>query len=319
MNRKLVLVVAVFAIAAAALFGQKATGKKVLYLDSYNSDYAWSAGILDGITAGLKGSGVTFDVLHMDTKNNPSADFAKQAALNAKAYIEKTRPDVVIASDDNATRLVIMPYFKDAALPVVHLGLNWDASIYGMPYTNTTGMIEVSHVKELVARLLEYAKGRKVGFITGDSETERKELKYYKLLFNLEFASEKFVTTFADWKVAYKEMAGSVDAIFFGNNAAIKGWDAQEAASLVGSVTKIPTGTINGYVMPFAMIGMVKPPEEFGVWGAQTALRILGGAAPSSIPSTQNKQTKFQLNVKLASAAGIVFKPALIKNATIVQ
>ena len=46
----------------------------------------------------------------------------------AKAEIDAFKPDVVIAADDNASKYLIEPYFKDAALPFVFCGVNWDAS-----------------------------------------------------------------------------------------------------------------------------------------------------------------------------------------------
>jgi ABC-type uncharacterized transport system substrate-binding protein len=72
-------------------------------------------------------------------------------------------------------------------------------------------------------------------------------------------------------------------------------------------------------MMPYAMIGMAKSAEEQGIWAAQTALRILGGTSPSSIEITRNKKEDLMLNVKIASKAGIVFKPALVSNAKIIK
>lgn len=304
---------------SASLFGQSATGKKVLFVDSYHSGYEWSDGILRGLKAGLQGSGVVLDVFHMDTKNNPADDFKKQAGLKAKAHIEQTKPNLVIVADDNATNYLLMPFYKNAALPFLFVGINWEASAYGLPYSNATGMLEVALVSQLVANLKEYAKGDRVGFITGDSETERKELKSYKEILKLQFASEKFVKTFAEWKDEYKKMAGSVDMILFGNNAGIKDWNQAEAVKLVTENAKVPTGTINDYIMPYVMIGMVKIPDEFGLWAAENSIKILKGESPKGIPMVQNKQQKLMLNVGLASKAGIVIKPALLKNATIVK
>ena len=318
--RKIALsVIAAGLCISASLFGQSAAGKKVLFVDSYHAGYEWSDGILRGLKAGLQGSGVVLDVIHMDTKNNPSEDFKKQAGVKAKAHIDQTKPNLVIVADDNATNYILMPFYKNAAVPFLFVGINWEASAYGLPYANATGMLEVALVSQLVANLKEYAKGDRVGFITGDSETERKELKSYKEILKLQFASEKFVKTFPEWKDEFKKMSGSVDMILFGNNAGIKDWNAAEAAKLAADNAKVPTGTINDYIMPFVMIGMVKVPDEFGVWAAQTGLKILKGDSPKSIPVTQNKQQKLMVNVGLATKAGIVIKPTLLKNATIVK
>ena len=65
-------------------------------------------------------------IFRMDTKRNTDEEFKKTAALKAKAEIEASKPDVVIAADDNASKYLIQPYFKDASLPFVFCGVNWD-------------------------------------------------------------------------------------------------------------------------------------------------------------------------------------------------
>jgi ABC-type uncharacterized transport system substrate-binding protein len=52
---------------------------------------------------------------------------------------------------------------------------------------------------------------------------------------------------------------------------------------------------------------------------AKTALDIMKGASPASIPVTGNKQGKVYINPRLAAAAGIVFKPELVRNATVAK
>lgn len=82
-------------------------GKKVLFIDSYHEGYGWSDGITTGIKTGLQDSGVELKVIRMDTKRNTGDAFKKEAALKAKAEIEAFKPDVVIASDDNASKFLI--------------------------------------------------------------------------------------------------------------------------------------------------------------------------------------------------------------------
>ena len=92
-------------------------GKKILYVDSYHEGYAWSDGITNGIKAGLDGTGVELKVFRMDTKRNADEGFKKEAALKAKTMIEAFAPDVVIASDDNASKYLIMPISRTPAWP----------------------------------------------------------------------------------------------------------------------------------------------------------------------------------------------------------
>jgi hypothetical protein len=141
----------VFSVGSA--FGKNYNGKKVLYIDSYHVGYAWSDGVMRGVKTALEGTGVNLKMIAMDTKRNKGDEFKKEAALKAKAEIEAFKPDVVIAADDNASKFLIMPYFKDASLPFVFCGVNWDATGYGFPYSNTTGMVEVTPVPQLIEQL----------------------------------------------------------------------------------------------------------------------------------------------------------------------
>jgi ABC-type uncharacterized transport system substrate-binding protein len=318
--KKIVLMVTLLMFAVAApVFAQSLSGKKVLHVDAYHEGYPWSDGIVKGVQDALKGSGAEVKVVRMDTKRNTTESYAKEAGEKVKALIESYHPDVVIVADDNATRHLLMPFYKDAALPFVFCGINWDASIYGLPYKNATGMIEVALITQLIDTMKGYAKGTRVGLLTSDVETEHKDALYYKKLFNITFSSERFVKSFAEWKEAYKSMQNDVDIIVVSNNAGITGWNEAEAASWAQSHAKVPTGTIYDFMMPYAMIGMAKSAEEQGIWSAQTAMKILAGASPSSIPVTQNKKEELMLNVKIASKAGIVFKPALVANAKITK
>src|SRR3972149_1817649 len=170
-------------------------GKKILYIDSYHAGYEWSDGVTRGIENILNNTGVELKILRMDTKRFNSRAFAEKAGLGAKSVIEEFRPDVVIASDDNAFNYVIMPYYRDADLPVVFCGINWDVSIYGGPYKNTAGMIEVSLTSQLISYLKEYSKGNRIGYLSADTETERKNALYYYKLFNINFTKIYFVKT----------------------------------------------------------------------------------------------------------------------------
>jgi ABC-type uncharacterized transport system substrate-binding protein len=320
MKRIMVLVIALLlSTVAAPVYSQNLAGKKILLVNSYHAGYPWSDGLVAGAKEAIKGSGVELKVVEMDTKRNGSEEFAKQAALKVKAEIERWKPDAVIVADDAASKYLVMPYYKNASLPFVFCGVNWDSSVYGYPYKNVTGMEEVALIQQIIRNLKEYAKGSRIGSLTTDDLTERKEVDAYKKIVKVDFAAEKYVKTFAQWKEAYKAMQGQADMIIIGNKAAIPDFNDAEAAEFVLAHSKVPSGTINDWMMPVTMLGITKVPEEQGIWAVNTALKILGGTPPSSIPIAKNVQGNLLLNVKLASKAGIIFKPALVKNAKIVN
>ena len=314
--RRLALALAALLLAAPAAQAQVA-GKKALFINSYHEGYPWSDGEEAGAKGVLAGAGVKLDFFRMDTKRHQDEAFRKEAGDKAKALIDSSKPDVVLLADDPAVKYVLVPYFKEAKIPFVFMGVNWDAGKYGLPVKNVTGMLEVALVKNLIGTLKEYAKGQRVGFLTADSETEHIEGPYYAKGLGLAFTEEKYVKTFAEWKDAFVKMQEKVDVLFFGSSAGINDWNDKEAAAFAQANTKVVTGGIYDFLMPFVMLGYTKIAEEQGIWAGKAAIDILKGTAPSAIPVTANKQAKIFINPKLAAKVGVVFKPELVTNAQV--
>jgi hypothetical protein len=285
------------------------TGKKILHIDSYHAGFEWSDGIVQGVRDVLEKSEVELKVVHMDTKRNASEEFKKSAALRVKAAIEKFKPDVVIASDDNASKYVIVPYYKNADLPVVFCAVNWDASIYGFPCKNVTGMVEVALIPELIKHLKRYAKGDRIGFIAADRLSSKKEYQYHRELLNISYTQAYYANTFQEWKKMFLKLQNEADMAIFISRVGITGWDDRQAQTLVENHLKIPMGTRNRWDMPFSLIGIANIPEEQGAWAARAALKILEGVPPNKIPLTRNKQGKLFFNLRIGKKLGITTPP----------
>jgi hypothetical protein len=292
-------------------------GKKVLFVNSYHQGYEWSDGIETGLQHVLAGTGVELKLVRMDTKRNPSDEFAKSAGLAAKAEIEAFKPDVVITADDNAQKYLVVPYLMDTGLAVVFCGVNWDASIYGFPTSNMTGMVEVELPDRLIEHLRTYAKGDRVGYLTVDSETERKVAEIYNERFFDGKMQVYWVRTFDEFKEAFIKAQEEVDILFLGNNAGIDRWEQDEVEKFIADNTSIPSGTINSWLAPYTLITLAKSAEEQGEWAAQAALRILAGTPASEIPLAENKKEELILNLEIAGKLAIVFPPSMLRNAEI--
>jgi len=308
----------VVAALAAFLPGSALGAGRVLFVNSYHPGYAWSDGVENGARQVLAGSGVKLDFYRMDTKRNPDPKYLEEQGRQVKALIDAEKPDVVIASDDNAVR-VMAKYFRGARLPWVYCGVNWDPGNHGLPFSNATGMTEVALVDRLLETLKGYARGSRVGFLTADSETERTEARAYAKKLGIRFAQERWVRSLAEWKEEFRKLQSEVDVLFFGNFAGLNDWNEAEAAAWALEQSRIPSGSVYDFTMPYTMLGMTKIAEEQGIWAGKAALRILKGTPISAIPPTQNKEAKLFLNVKLASRAGVVFRPELLKNAQVLK
>lgn len=295
-------------------FSAGLAGKKVLFVDSYHEGYPWSDGITTAVKAVVEPSGAELKIVRMDTKRNKGDEFMKAAALKVKGVIEEFKPDVVIAADDNASKFLIVPYYTGSDLPFVFCGLNWDASVYGFPTKNVTGMVEVSPVPQLLEQLKPFAKGDRVGHLAGDVTSAHKEGTNIKKIFGLDLV-EIYAKDLAAWKKGFDEIQGQVDMLIVGNTAGIEGWDNADAAAYATAHTKIPTGATQVFIADYAIVTFGKVAEEQGTWASEAALKILGGTSPADIPVVKNQEGELIVNVKIAQAAGIEIPFELIQSA----
>lgn len=289
--------------------------KRVLYVDSYNAGYEWSDGVLEGIRSVLDNSGIDLKVFHMDTKRNTAEAYKKNAALQAKELIASFRPDVVIASDDNASKYLIMPYFKDASLPFVFCGVNYNADDYGFPYSNVTGMLELPPAIKLIYSLKHFKRIVTVGYLAADTLTERKDGLYTKRDVREDFV-EQYVKTFDEWKMAFNDLQDKVDVLIVGNNGGIKGWNDAEAQQFALNNTRIPTSCLLDWIAPVVFLGATRSAQEQGSYAATAALKILDGTPASSIPIVGNVQANIIINMKIAKKLNIKVPQSFIRIAT---
>ncbi len=294
-------------------------GKIILYVDSYHQGYAWSNGIADGIRMMLHGTNAEIQSFHMDTKRHNDENYIKDAALRAKSLIERLKPDVVIASDDNASKYLIMPYYKDAETPFVFCGVNWDEKVYGYPYSNVTGVVEVDLVRQMVDTLKRYAKGDRIGYISADAPTERKIVEIYNKLFFKGKMKSYFASSVAELKQLFLKAQKENDQLYFSNNAGLPDWNEKEAKTFFQANTTIPTGSHNAWMADYVLYTVAKLPEEQGMVAAKMALRILDGASPSSISIVNNRLSSLVINMKIGRNIGVVLELKQLSKAQIIR
>ncbi len=295
-------------------------GKRILYIDSYHQGWPWNDGIADGIRKVLDDSGADFRIFYMDTKRNASETFKLAAGEKAKKLIEEYRPHVVIASDDSAAKYVIAPYYLGSRIPFVFCGINWDPAQYGFPAENVTGMVEVNLVDRMIRQLQKYAPGNgtRIGYLASDTYTERQDGEYYRNMLDIDMVEEVYVTSYAEWKRSFIALQEKVDILLVGTPG-LGDFDYPDAERVALEYTKVPTGAMNEFLMPYALLGYLKVPEEFGIWSAQTALRILDGEPADTIPMVTNRRFDLILNLKIADRLGIIFSTSMLKNAEILR
>ncbi|MCG7391769.1 hypothetical protein MHY87_02465 [Microvirga sp. ACRRW] len=287
--------------------------RKVLHIDSYHAGNQWNDRIVAALRETLSGKGVDFRVFHMDTKRRPSPSDIHASAEEAARVIDEFKPDVITTNDDPATQYFIMPYLRDASIPVVFCGLNWDASTYGLPYRNTTGMVEVSPIPQIVKLMRRHARGPRLGFLAEDTPVKHKEISYHERLFGITYEKTYFVNSLAEWKESFLRAQKEVDMLMVLGVGALPDWNLAEATRFVEERSEIPSGTDFEWLTAVSLIGVVKSPQEQGRWVGQATLRILEGVQPRDIPLSYNREGELFFNDRIARRLGIKDLPPLAR------
>ena len=290
--------------------------KRCLFVSSYHQGYAWSDGVERGLRSVLEGR-CEIKQFDMDTKRHKSPEAIRESALRAKALIESWDPDIVITADDNAAKYLIQPYYKDHPLPFVFCAVNWTAQEYGFPYSNVTGMIEVAPIRASLERAAQVVPAlRRVFYIGAKTLTEGKNLARYRDAaagLGLEIDHALADSTQA-WLAAYRK-AQDYDLVVLGSNAGIGDWDPARVRAGVLRETRRLSVTNMQWMMPFALLGLTKVPEEQGEWAAKAALGILEGMAPSDIPIVANSRRDVWVNTGILAVSRLALPDDLLNKA----
>jgi ABC transporter substrate binding protein len=298
------------------LIAELSIAKKCLYIASYHKGYEWSDGVERGLRKALQGK-CEIKQFDMDTKRNPSEKFKKEAGLKARQLILTWNPDVVIASDDNASRYVIQPYFKNDTIPFVFCGINWNVEAYGYPYSNATGMVEVAPITELINKVSKIIGEPGTAYYLGvDVLTERKNFSRFEeesKLRNIKL-TKGLAKTGKQWIEFYKQ-AQNYDFVIIGGNAGLNDWEKTRVIKILEKSTRKLSVTIQGWMVPYAMLGLTKIPEEQGEWAAKVAIYIMQGASPSEIPIVSNRKWDIWINEEIIKNTDIKIPNSLMRKA----
>jgi ABC-type uncharacterized transport system substrate-binding protein len=276
--------------------------RKVLFVNSYHEGYPSSDDTMEGMKQAFTGKAVELEIFYMDTKRNPAETHIKAKVEEVRGRIAEFSPDVIIASDDNAVKYLVARYLDHGEIPVVFCGVNWSADQYRLG-KHVTGMLEVSPLRECIDIFKRQNPGmNRLTVLSENTTSERNNTILLDTLYrNLGFdADYRLVDDFEQWKTAFREVSANTHIIFLPTNGAIRGWDREAAMHFVEEEIRVPVITCDDFMMDYAVFGLTKVFTEQGEWAALTALKILEGTPPASIPVTRNQRFKAYLNRKLA-------------------
>jgi ABC-type uncharacterized transport system substrate-binding protein len=302
---------------------------RILFVNSYHAGYAWSDGIEAGLCHALGitdtsgtiryGQQLALHIFRMDCKHQQNETARLAAASAAMSVLRKWQPDLLITADDAAAKYLLAAYRDEITIPTIFCGVNWDASIYNLPDTNGTGMVEMDPIMNVIDELRHHADGERIGYLGADVLSVHKNLKAYQEQLNLQFTTGHLVRSMPELQEAYRKLQEQVDMLFWLSPVEIAGYSEPDILDLVRQETRIPSGGTIIATTPIACFSCIRLPEEQGCWSGETARRILAGTPAGSIPVTHNQGYQIVINHSLASRLNLHFQPGLLAEAMIIE
>jgi len=281
--------------------------KTVVYLNSYHAGYDWSDKEFNAFKIQLAHEPIQIHHFYMNTKY--IRDKADIAAIVKKAlrFIEKHQPDILVAADDNASKYIIEPHFKNAEIPVVYLGVNLDASAYGYPYKNSTGMVELEGLKNLIDVIHQYTQYRKVTMIFTQTTTSLNKYQHYQR--QIDSLNGIVVKNVEEFKAAVKALKGSNQLLALDTLNGMDNYDPVLIKSFLAAQHGQPVISVSNSSQDMAHFGYIKVPDEHGIWAGEAVQKIFSGIKVSDIAPTNNSHYQVFINQEFAKQCNVTIPP----------
>lgn len=284
-----------------ALAAQTRLGdKRILYLNSYNTGYAWSDNIIQGIRSVLPMDiqNLNFQLEYLDAKRYETASMEEALFEFFKAKFKNDRFDVVMTSDNNALDFALK--YREAlfpGIPIVFCGINNYHPSMLEGQKKITGIAETVAFKEnmdIIRRL--HPEARQMVVIGGISVTSRAIVSEIKETLEKEKIDFKFtfITGFQTGKLKLGKpdflMGLPEDTVIYivpGGSEEIGGtfYNIREIGTMICQSTDLPVYSSWEFMMGTGIVGgKLASGLKQGKSFARLALRILNGENPDAIP-----------------------------------
>jgi ABC-type uncharacterized transport system substrate-binding protein len=298
---------------------------RVMILHSYHLEYAWVRDLNEGLNRVLAKRPYLIRWHYLDTKRNPYPEYKERAGRAARREIERWRPDVLIAADDNAQEYVSKYFTNDPHLSIVFLGVQTPAETYfqsqlnkvrpGEKVRNVCGIYEWIPIQAVKEALQIIRPAGRLAQVVDDSETSRAVQK--ELLActwqPLRFTSS-MCETFEQWKALVEKANTEADLLFLTQYHTLKRSDSdlsvvpnQEAMAWALEHSRLPIVSCWGFVVEdgAALAIAVSPFEQGEVAGQMAADIIEGRRTPVEIGCVNNRQVMVYMRGRELKRHGI--------------
>jgi len=301
------------------LFARTLHKKRILYVDSYHLNYGNSTIMIESFENKLKANALNYElkIIRMDSKRQKKVAYLKNVALDIKSYISQYKPDLVIVAEDNASKYLVVPHYKNSTVPFIFIGVNDSIVEYGYPFNNVTGQIEVNFVKPMVKLLEKHSRGNRIGYLNDQTFTSQKTLLDLEKKFNRK-VYKKLINSLDEWKKEFLNMQKKVDILLLGTNRFVNK-DDKALMDFVKTNTSIITAGWDKPIASMVLLVFAKDPYEFGEWAGEKAIEVLNGKAIKKIEITKNKKAKIYINKTIMKKLHIFFSYKIIENAQMVK
>ena len=313
-----VFLTAVFSTAAEA-------SGKVLLVHSYHAGYPWVDSISRGVKKALAGTDIQLEYFYMDTKRRPDEEWKIKSGEMALEKTAVYQPDVVIAADDNAQEYFAKKLAGKDKPQIVFCGVNSEASKYGYPASNVTGILERPFVVQTMNLLKSIAPAvRRVAVISDKGETTDGVFEYIRTIKTapLEIVALEEAETFADWQKLIEKYQTDADAIIFNTYHTIKkdrervSMDPKEIMTWTLAHNKIPTaGFLEFNIDEGILCGVAESGEEHGRQAGEIAVKIVGGKTAKDFPIKTTGKGLTMINLAAARDLGLMPAESVMSSA----
>ena len=280
---------------------------RILILQSYGPDYAWTRDVDVGVRRILDDSGNYVLRWHyMDLKRHPWADSKTAASLQARHVIDDWRPDVLIAVDDDAQEYAAKYYANKPGIRIVFAGTNGSVAPYGYDKaSNVTGILERKPLAAIRDALIDLGFARKGSLriveICDASDTvllDHAAIAAFDWK-PLSYTGAHLVETFDDWQRAILASDREADVIMTTNYRKLSRSHSdrtlvppREVLTWTEAHSPLPViGTNAFFVEDGGMLAIATSPFEQGETAARMARQIIDrGVLPADIPISSTKQ-----------------------------
>lgn len=299
----------------------------VMVVMSYEENNPWCQAIKRGIDSALAPHAEA-TYFYMDTKVAPQ--HGPKMADKALVEYQRLQPDGLIAVDDNAQSMFVVPFLKDkVSTPVMFAGVNAAAEKYGYPNTHISGILERAHVRESLAFAKQLLPNiNNACFVTNDvpsghalKKQVETEMQDYPVNVNGFYP----VGSVSQLMKKQTEIKQSCDLLFVDSLEGIT--DDQQRPmvnkEVIEKLNQIFGGPLLGgnryQVEQGAWAAVVKTGLEQGETAGEMLLKAMRSESVKDIPVVKNTKGERVVNVTALDRHDVPLKPLVLRGATLVR